>query len=119
MARRRRRKQARKRPRKEAPVSSYADAEGNELVLRRELSPGSVTKIREGSGRPAANLEDEWARREEMLFERLAVRWDAGGVPLEEQKMLLGRFRMAAPEERRWLRETIAAHCERWFGDRL
>ena len=68
------------------------------------------------SSRPAsaaASLEDAWARREEALFERLAVSWTIAGLPLEEQKMLLARYRMASPDERRWVRETIAAHLAR------
>ncbi len=31
--------------------------------------------------------------------------------------MLLGRYRMASDEERRWVRETIAAHLERFIPD--
>ena len=54
-----------------------------------------------------------WARREEMLFERLVASWEIAGLPLDDQKLLLGRFRMADARERDWVRRTIAQHVER------
>ena len=47
-----------------------------------------------------------------MLFEHLAVSWEIAGLPLDDQKMLLGRYRMADADAQRWVRETIAAHLE-------
>jgi len=109
----------RKERRRKAPVatSEYVDADGNALVLRRELSRGSIRKLGERPASAAASLEDAWARREEALFERLAVSWTIAGLPLEEQKMLLARYRMASADERRWVRETIAAHLERFLPE--
>jgi hypothetical protein len=48
-----------------------------------------------------------------MLFEHLVTSWEVAGLPLDDQKMLLGRYRMASADEQRWVRETIAAHVER------
>jgi hypothetical protein len=31
--------------------------------------------------------------------------------------MLVGRYRMAAPEERRWIRETIDSHLARFLPE--
>jgi hypothetical protein len=31
-------------------------------------------------------------------------------LPLEEQRELLGRYRMASAEERRWVREVLDEH---------
>ena len=95
-----------------APVSTsdYTDSEGNVLTLRDGLSPGSVRKIRELESKPAASAEDRWQRRGELLFERFAVRWTIYGLPLEGQKELLGRYRMASGDERRFVRETIERH---------
>ena len=45
-----------------------------------------------------------------MLFERLAVSWEIAGLPLTEQRELLGRYRMADADTRRWVRETIERH---------
>ena len=49
----------------------------------------------------------------EMLFERLAVRWVIAGLPLDDQKMLFGRYRMADADTQTWVRRTIAEHLER------
>ena len=65
----------------------------------------------------AVSQDDAWRRRSEVLFERLAVRWEIAGLPLTEQKMLLGRYRMASADERRWVRETIAGHLERFLPE--
>jgi hypothetical protein len=105
-------KRRRKRERRPVPTSDYADAEGNVLTLRQELSAGTIRKLGEPPASAAASTEDAWARREEALFERLAVRWDIAGMPIEDQKTLLGRYRMASAEERRWVRATIARHLE-------
>jgi hypothetical protein len=110
-----RRKQ--RRPREKAPTVDYADAEGNVLTLRQTLSAGTIAKVGEPPAGDAASLEDAWRRRSEALFERLAVRWEIAGLPLSDQKMLLGRYRMADPETQRWVRETIARHLERYIPD--
>jgi hypothetical protein len=94
-------------------TEGYADAEGNVLTLRVSLSPGTIAQIGEAPASAAASTEDAWRRRTEMLFERLAVRWEIAGLPLEDQGMLLGRYRLADSETQRWVRETIAAHLKR------
>ncbi|MBS1885057.1 MAG: hypothetical protein JSS97_19085 [Actinobacteria bacterium] len=106
-----------RRPREKSPTVSYTDPEGNVLELRETLSAATIAKIGEPPAGHAASLEDAWARREEALFERLAVSWEVAGLPLDDQKMLLGRYRMANPEERAWVRRTIAAHLERYIPD--
>jgi hypothetical protein len=95
------------------PTLDYADAEGNVLSLRQSLSAGTIAKIGEAPAGVASSLDDAWRRRTEMLFERLAVRWEIAGLPLTEQRMLLGRYRMADADTQRWVRETIAVHLER------
>ena len=95
------------------PTSDYADAEGNVLSLRQSLSAGTIAKIGEAPAGAAASLDDAWRRRTEMLFERLVVRWEIAGLPLTEQAMLLGRYRIADADTQRWVRETIAVHLER------
>jgi hypothetical protein len=102
-----------RRPKEPVRTSDYNDAEGNVLTLRESLSRGTIAKIGEPPSGAAASLDDAWRRRSELLFERLAVRWEIAGLPLSDQKMLLGRYRMADPETQRWVRETIAGHIER------
>jgi hypothetical protein len=110
-----RKKQRRQRPR--AATVDYTDPEGNVLTLRESLSAATIAKIGEPPAGSAASLEDAWRRRSEALFERLAVRWEIAGLPLTEQKMLLGRYRMADAETQRWVRQTLTAHVERHIPD--
>ena len=104
----------RKQRRRREPVSThdYTDPEGNVLTLRGELSERTIAKLAEGPGRAATTSEDAWHRRTEMLFERLAVRWVIAGLPLEDQRILLGRYRIADSDTQAWVRRTIATHLE-------
>jgi hypothetical protein len=106
-------KRQRHRRRQPVPTVDYADPDGNVLSLRQSLSAGTIAKIGEAPAGMASSLDDAWRRRTEMLFERLAVRWEIAGLPLTEQRMLLGRYRMADADTQRWVRETIAVHLER------
>ena len=110
-----RRKQ--RRPREKATAVSYTDPEGNVLSLRESLSRGTITRIGEAPRSDAASVDDAWRRREEALFERLVVSWEIAGLPLTDQKMLLGRYRMADAETQRWVRRTIDAHVQRHIPD--
>ena len=91
-------------------TTDYADADGNVLTLRDSVSTGTVRRLRDADAQPAATAEDRWQRREELLFERFAVRWEIAGLPLESQQELLGRYRMADGDTRRWVRSTLDAH---------
>jgi len=93
-----------------ASTTDYRDPEGNLLTLRDELSAGTLRQLEQLDSKPAASADDRWQRRTELLFERLAVRWEISGLPLDRQKELLGRYRMASADERRWVRETLAEH---------
>jgi hypothetical protein len=101
------------------PVSTtdYTDAEGNVLTLRDSLSAGTLRELEKLRSSPAASQEDKWQRRGELLFERLATGWTIAGLPLEGQKELLGRFRMASADERRWLRDTLESHVSERHPD--
>ncbi len=103
-----------------APSSDYADPDGNVLTLRGSLTAGSRRAYAEtlaGAGAPAASREDARQRAFELLFEHLAVRWVIAGVPLERQRELLGRLRIASGEERAWVRETLRTHCAENFPE--
>ena len=102
-----------RRPREKPASVDYVDAEGNTLTLRQSLSAGTIVKFQEGPATAATSQEDAWHRRSELLFERLAVRWEIAGLPLTEQKLLLGRYRMADSLTQQWVRETIDEHLER------
>ena len=106
-------KRKQRRPRQKPATVDYKDAEGNTLTLRQSLSAATIAKLAEGPATAATSQEDAWRRRSELLFERLAVRWEIAGLPLTEQKLLLGRYRMADAATQQWVRETIAEHLER------
>ena len=113
MAKRRKQRRAREK----TPTVEYADPEGNVLALRQTLSAGTIAKLGEPPAGAAASQEDAWRRRSEALFERLAVSWEIAGLPLDDQKMLLGRYRMADSETQRWVRATIDAHLQRYIPE--
>ena len=113
--RRRRRDVAAKQP---VATTDYVDADGNVITVRDELSPGTLHELERLRSAPAASQEDRWQRRGELLFERLVTRWEIAGLPLEGQKALLARYRMAGGETRRWLRETLEQHLEHRAGER-
>ena len=97
-------------PKEPAGTTGYRDAEGNVLTLRDSVSTGTVRKLRDLDAKPAASAEDRWQRRVQFLFERLAVRWEIAGLPLEGQKELLGRYRMTSSGERQQVRKALAEH---------
>jgi hypothetical protein len=104
----------RKRRERTPPATTdYTDAEGNVLTLRDSVSDGTVAKLAEPMGGAAASADGMWRRRTEMLFERFAVRWTIAGLPLDGQKELLGRYRLADEATQQWVRQTIDEHAHR------
>ena len=116
MAKKRKRRRAEAAP---AATVDYSDAEGNVLSLRESVSAGTAAKLAEPAGGAAASADDMWRRSTELLFERFAVRWVIAGLPLEKQKDLLARYRMADQDTQRWVRETIDAHLARYQPELL
>lgn len=104
----------RRRARERAPTAEYSDADAGELTLRGSLSPSTRRSYAASSSGPR---EDAWQRQVEFLFERLVVRWVIHEVPLEGQKQLLARLRVASPAERAFVRTSIRAHCAAFFPD--
>jgi hypothetical protein len=107
---RRRARRGEQAPAAPATTTDYRDEEGNVLTLRDSLSEGTLSKLADLDAKPAASAEDRWQRRVEFLFERLAVRWEIAGLPLEGQRELLGRYRMAGSDERQQVRKVLAEH---------
>ncbi len=98
-----------RRDRTAAELVEYADSEGNVLALRKSISAASAPD-RSQRGRAGASLEDDWHRRMETLFERFAVSWTIAGLPLTNQRELLGRYRLADSATQTWVRSTLARH---------
>jgi len=114
-------RRSRRAERPRAPGSDYADPDGNVLSLRGSLTAGAraeYARALAGTGAPAAaTREDSEGRATELLFERLAVRWVIAGAPIERQRELLARLRVASAQERAWVRSTLRAHCAEHFPD--
>lgn len=110
-------KRRQRRPRQKVATVEYRDAEGNLLTLRESLSAGTIRKLGEGPATAATSQDDAWRRRQELLFERLAVSWEIAGLPLDDQKMLLGRYRMADTTTQEWVRRTIDEHVRRFIPE--
>jgi len=103
-------KRRKRNAREPAATVDYAEAEGNVLTLRQSRGAGRIRKIAKARERGPATVDDDWRRRNELLFERLAVSWEIAGLPLEDQKLLLGRYRMADAPTQEWVRRTIDRH---------
>jgi hypothetical protein len=82
------------------------------LSLRDALSAGTLGKLEGVAGGAASTRDDVWQRQGELMFERLVASWTIAGLPLTGQKELLGRYRMADSETRRWVRDTLERHIE-------
>lgn len=91
------------------------------LTLRGSLTAGArreyAQTLNAGGSRPAATQEDAAARAFELLFERLAVRWEIAGAPIERQRELLARFRAADQRERAFVRGALREHCTEHFPE--
>lgn len=109
-------KRNRQRERIAAPTSEYLDGEGNALVLRGSMTPATRRAYADVMA-GGLDREDAWQRGVEFLFERLAVSWTIAGVAMSAQKELLGRYRMASADERRFIRDTLRAHLAEHFPD--
>jgi hypothetical protein len=94
-------------------TTDYRDDEGNVLTLRDSLSEGTLRRLADLDAKPGASAEDRRQRRVEFLFERLAVRWEIAGLPLEGERDLLGRYRLASSGERQQVRKALAEHLAR------
>jgi hypothetical protein len=86
------------------------------LVLRGVLSPASRRAYASAFG-GGLEREDAWQRAVEFLFEHMAVSWTIAEVPIERQKELLGRYRMASAAERQWVRSVLREHLAEWFPE--
>ena len=105
-----------KREKLAAPPSDYRDAEGNVLTLRGSLTPGARREYADilAGGH---NQEDAWQRATEVLFERLATSWTISGLEITRQKELLGRYRLATTDERRFVRDALREHTAEHFPE--
>jgi hypothetical protein len=106
------------RRRLKAPTTEYRSPDGDVLVLRGSMTPGTRREYAAARAGSPLSQEDAWHRSVEFLFERLAVGWAVAGTdPLTKQKDLLARFRMASPTERAWIRDVLREHVAENFPE--
>jgi len=100
-----------------APNFDHVSPHGDVLTLRGALPPKARREYTDTlSGNPLSR-EDAWQRATELLFERLAVRWEISDVPTEGQRELLARYRAATPDERRFVRDALREHLAEHFPE--
>lgn len=109
-------KRNRRREKLAAPTAEYRDAEGNVLILRGSLTPGARREYAE-TLKGGLEREDAWQRATELLFERLAVSWTIADLEISRQRELLGRYRLASNDERRFVREALREHVTEHFPE--
>ena len=101
-----------------APTTEYRSPDGDVLVLRGSMTPGTRQEYAAALGGSPLSQEDAWHRAVEFLFERLAVSWAVAGIdPIKRQKELLARFRMASQDERAWIRDVLREHLAENFPE--
>ena len=110
-------KRQRRRDRPTAPTSEYTDPAGNVLTLRGSMTPATRRAYADVLAGSPLSREDAWQRAVEFLFERLAVRWEIAGLPIERQQELLARYRFAGADERAWVRSVLRSHLAEHFPD--
>lgn len=110
-------KRERRRDRPTAPTSDYTDPEGNVLTLRGAMTLATRRGYADVLAGSPLSKDDAWQRATEFLFERLAVRWDIAGLPIERQQDLLARYRFASTDERAWIRSVLRTHVAEHFPD--
>jgi hypothetical protein len=103
-------------PKLTVPPSEYRDAEGNVLTLRGSLTAGARREYADILA-GGLNREDAWQRATELLFERLAVGWTISGLEITRQKELIGRYRLASNDERRFVRDSLREHAAEHFPE--
>ncbi len=100
-----------------APTDDYRDADGNVLTLRGSMSPLTRRKYASILHDQRVSTDDSWHRAVEFLYERLVERWTIYDVPTAGQKELLMRYRIATPDEKRWIRDVLREHLAANFPD--
>ena len=100
-----------------APESEYTSPAGDVLVLRGSLTAKTRRQYGDVLHGNVLSQEDAWQRAAELLFERLVVRWVVSEVPTQGQRELLMRYRVATPQERRFVRDTLREHVAEHFPE--
>lgn len=105
-------------PKLKAPAIAYPGGPGDLLIeLRSALPLPARARYHEELHDLRRSTDDSWQRALEFLWEQLAVGWTSAGSTITNRKELLGRYRLATQDERRFVRETLRAHLAEYFPE--
>lgn len=105
-------------PKLKAPSIPYADGPGGmSLSLRAALPLPARQRYHDEIHDLRRSTDDSWQRGVEFLWEQLGTSWEVSGVEITTRKELLGRYRLASQEERRFVREALRQHLAEFFPE--
>ncbi|MEH3053941.1 MAG: hypothetical protein PGN13_08035 [Patulibacter minatonensis] len=101
-----------------APSIPYEGGpEGLVVDLRAGLPLPARARYHEELHDLRRSTDDSWQRALEFLWEQLGTRIAVHGAEIRARKELLGRYRMASQEERKFIRESLRAHLAEYFPE--
>lgn len=105
-------------PKIKAPSVRYEGGpDGLAVELRAGLPLPARARYHEEIHDLRRSTDDSWQRGLEFLWEQLATLWDVNDAPITARKELLGRYRMASQDERRFVRESLRKHLAEYFPE--
>jgi hypothetical protein len=105
-------------PKLKAPSVRYEGGpDGLAVELRAGLPLPARARYHEELHDLRRSTDDSWQRALEFLWEQLGTLWDVSDAPLSTRKALLGRYRMASQDERRFVRESLRKHLAEYFPE--
>jgi len=109
----------RDRPEKlKAPSVAYdGGPDGLVVDLRAALPLPARARYHEELHDLRRSTDDSWQRALEFLWEQLGTRWEVRGAEITTRKELLGRYRLASQEERKFVREALRRHLGEYFPE--
>lgn len=105
-------------PKLKAPSIPYdGGPEGLTVGLRAALPLPARQRYHDEIHDLRRSTDDSWQRGVEFLWEQLGTSWTLAGSELTSRKELLGRYRMASQEERRFVRDALRRHLQEYFPE--
>ena len=101
-----------------APSVPYdGGPDGLVIELRAALPLPARARYHEELHDLRRSTDDSWQRALEFLWEQLGTSWTVHGGTIEKRKELLGRYRLASQDERRFVRDALRRHLAEYFPE--
>lgn len=105
-------------PKLKAPAVRYdGGPEGLAIELRAGLPLPARARYHAELHELRRSTDDSWQRALEFLWEQLAMSWELTGATITARKELLGRYRLASQDERRFVRDALRTHLAEYFPE--